>query len=62
VRGPACEIGHIGLLDCNNLYQSYINIPNLLFPHFPLAKSYPATMLSRSCNYFTKEILEYVSL
>ena len=29
---------------------------------FPLAKSYPATMLSRSCNYFTKEILEYVSL
>ena len=25
------------------------------------ALSYPATMLSRSCNYFTKEILEYVS-
>ena len=26
-----------------------------------IAMSYPATMLSRSCNYFTKEILEYVS-
>ena len=25
------------------------------------AKSYPATMLSRSCNYFTKDIMEYVS-
>jgi len=27
-----------------------------------LAKNYPAAMLSRSMNYFTKDILEYVSL
>ena len=37
----------------------YVSVFQFLFP---LAKSYPATMLSRSCNYFTKEILEYVSL
>ena len=32
--------------------------------HFPppaTAKSYPAYMLSRSCNYFTREIYQYVS-
>ena len=29
--------------------------------HFT-AKSYPVAMLSRSCNYFTKDILNYVSL
>lgn len=29
-------------------------------PSFPPAKHYPPAMLNRSCNFFTKEILEYV--
>lgn len=29
---------------------------------YTAAQSYPAVTLSRSCNYFTREILEYVSM